>query len=257
MKKKLQTNAQPTVIVTGGNRGIGEAITRAFYEAGYNVVVGGRTDSGLAKKIGPRARFVKMDVRFDKDHEMLAHAALSWTGRLDCYINCAGVSAWRPVEEVDEVFWNEIIDTNLKGTLWGCKTAARFLSEKGCIINISSIAGKRGTPNMSVYHASKFGVNGITQALAKELGPRGIRVNAVCPILIKTPGLVEALKDRRSPAAGGDIDEFFKARAASQPALGRLPTSSEVASVCIFLASEGASAITGQCLNVDCGVLPQ
>ncbi len=246
-----------TVAITGGNRGIGEAISRAFYDVGCNVVIGGRTDSGIAKTLGPRARFVKMDVQFEKDHEVLAQTALSWTGRLDCYINCAGISSWRPVEEVDAKFWNEIIDTNLKGTLWGCKTAARFLAEKGNIINISSIAGKRGSPNNSVYCASKFGVNGITQALAKELGPRGIRVNTVCTVLIKTPGLVEALRDKRSPVAGGDVDQFFKTFAATQSALGRLPTAEEVGSVCLFLASAQASAITGQCINVDCGVFPQ
>lgn len=246
-----------TLVITGGGRGIGEAISRAFYDAGYYVVIGGRSDRGLTETFGKRARFVKADVRFEKEHEALAQTALSWTERLDCYINCAGFSGWRPIQEVDDTFLNTMIDTNLKGVVWGCKIAARFLSSQGSIINISSIAGKRGSLNNSVYCASKFGVNGITQSLAKELGPREIRVNAVCPVLIKTTGLVEALRDTHSPVAGGDVDAFFKNFAVVQAALGRLPTASEVASVCVFLASDAASAITGQCINVDCGVLPQ
>jgi 3-oxoacyl-[acyl-carrier protein] reductase/meso-butanediol dehydrogenase/(S,S)-butanediol dehydrogenase/diacetyl reductase len=150
-----------------------------------------------------------------------------------------------------------MIDTNLKGTFWGCKVASENLSAGGCIINISSLAGKRGSANNSVYCASKFGVNGLTQALAKELGPRGIRVNAVCPVYIQTKGLVEALSDKRSPTQGEDIESYLEKFAAENAALKRLPTGEEVAEMCLFLASDEASATTGQCINVDCGVLPQ
>ena len=138
-----------------------------------------------------------------------------------------------------------------------CKVAAENLSEGGCIINISSIAGKRGSANNSVYCVSKFGVNGLTQALAKELGPKGIRVNAVCPVYIQTKGLMEALGNKRSPTQGKDIDLYLKIFAAENAALKRLPTGDEVAKMCLFLASDKASAITGQCIHVDCGVLPQ
>ncbi len=246
-----------TVIITGGNHGIGEYITRAFHQAGYYVVIGGRTDTGLAKELGERAKFVVIDVRQESDHKKLADAAISWTGQLDCYVNNAGYSGWRPIGEIDEEFWSDMIDTNLKGVLWGCKAAASVLKSGGCIINISSMAGKRGSANNAAYCASKFGVNGITQSLAKELGPRGIRVVALCPVLIKTEGLLEALKDPRSPVKGGDVNAFFESFAASQSALGRLPTAQEVGNVCVFMASDQASAITGQCLNVDCGVFPQ
>lgn len=246
-----------TIIITGGNRGIGESIARAFHRDGYHVLIGGRKDTGLAHELGERARFAIIDVRIEADHNKLTGIALEWTGSLDCYVNNAGFSGWRPIQEIDDAFFYEMIDTNLKGTLWGCKAASAHLSSSGSIINISSIAGKRGSVHNSVYCASKFGVNGITQSLAKELGPRGIRVNAVCPVLIKTHGLVEALQDPRSPVKGGNVDAFFQSFAASQSALGRLPTAEEVGNVCVFLASEKASAITGQCLNVDCGVFPQ
>ena len=92
------------------------------------------------------------------------------------------------------LFWGDLLDTNLKGYFWGCKIRKKkVMKSKGSIINISSLAGKRGSSNNSAYVASKFGVNGLTQSLAKELGPRNIRVNAVCPVLISTDGLIEAL----------------------------------------------------------------
>ncbi len=196
-------------------------------------------------------------MRNGAEHESLAREGLESTGSLDVYVNSAGFSEWRPVEEADENFWNEMIDTNLKGTFWGCKAAAKYLSKGGCIVNISSLAGKRGSANNSVYCASKFGVNGITQALAKELGPRGIRVNALCPVYVRTKGLLQALDYEKSPSQGEDVDMFLKRFADGNAALCRIPTDKEVAQLCLFLASPAASAITGQCINVDCGVLPQ
>jgi len=100
-------------------------------------------------------------------------------------------------------------------------------------------------------------VNGLTQALAKELGPRGIRVNAVGPVYVETDGLLEALRDPRSPAQGKDVAGYLKEFADTQSALRRLPTGEQVAATCVFLASQAAAAVTAQCINVDCGVLPQ
>jgi 3-oxoacyl-[acyl-carrier protein] reductase/meso-butanediol dehydrogenase/(S,S)-butanediol dehydrogenase/diacetyl reductase len=182
--------------------------------------------------------------------------ALDRTGRLDVYVNNAGFSEWRPIGEIDEKFFDEMIGTNLKGAFWGCKAAVSAMTGVGSIINISSIAGKRGSANNTLYCASKFGMNGLTQALAKEVGPRGIRVNAVCPVMIPTEGLIDALKSPYGPAKG-DPDVFISKFAVDNAALKRLPTGPEVAALCVFLASEAASAITGQCINVDCGVFPQ
>ena len=170
-------------------------------------------------------------------------------------INNAGFSEWRPIEEIDEEFLTSIIETNLMGYFWGAQAAASILQSGSSLINISSLAARRGTPNNSAYVATKFGVAGLTQSLAKELGPKGIRVNAVCPVLVKTEGLVEALKLETSPAAG-EPDKFLNNFASTQTALGALPTASQVADLCFFLSSEQALAITGQSINVDCGVLP-
>lgn len=244
-----------TVIITGGGKGIGAEISKAFYRDGYHVVIASRDDSGLARRLGERAQFIKADVRRESDHKKAVSAALTATGRLDVYVNCAGYSQWRPLENVDDKFWTDMIDTNLKGTFLGCKAAAQGMKKGGTIINISSLAGKRGSANNAVYCASKFGVTGLTQALAKELGPRRIRVVAVCPVYIETDGLMKALSDKNSPAKGKNVRSYLNDFVNQQSALGRLPTGDDVAQTCLFLAS--ASAITGQSINVDCGVLPQ
>jgi len=246
-----------TVIITGGTKGIGAEISRKFLSEGWQVLIAARNKSGLATENHERLKFQSMDVRKESDHTAIVKTALSWTGTLDCFVNCAGYSKWEMVESVNEEFWDKMIDTNLKGAFWGCKTAATNLVKGGSIINVSSLAGKRGSANNSIYCASKFGMNGLTQALAKELGAKGIRVNAICPVYVETPGLLEALNDPEAPPRGKNPHEYLKDFANSNSALKRLPMGSEVADFCFFLASNSASAVTGQCINVDCGILPQ
>lgn len=243
-------------IVTGGNRGIGLGITQSFVAAGYTVLVGARQDRNLEEKFGDKVIFVPTDVREEKAHHNIVQKAISMFGRVDVYINNAGYSYWKPIAEIDKAFLGDLLDTNLKGAFWGCKAAAKVMQSNASIINVSSLAGKRGSSNNSAYVASKFGMNGLTQSLAKELGPRNIRVNAVCPVLIATEGLNEALDMEHAPGQG-DPAEFIANFTKSNAALLRMPTAVEVGQMCVFLASENASAITGQCINVDCGVLPQ
>ena len=248
--------SQRTVVVTGSTLGIGAGIARAFYAAGDRVVISARKDNGLAASLGPRALFHAADVTAPAQLRQLVEAAVGWTGRLDVFVNNAGLSGWRPLERIDESFWQSMLDVNLKSVLFGCQAAAAAMGPGGVIINVSSMAAKRGTANNSVYCAAKFGVNGITQALAKELGPRQIRVNAVCPVLVSTEGLLSALEQDYSPAKGR-VAEFLESFTRANAALGRLPTVDEVADYCVYLASPQASALTGQCINVDCGVFPQ
>jgi len=246
-----------TILITGGSHGIGAAISEAFNAAGHQVAIAGRKDTGLAAKLGQRSRFFATDVRHPQALKDMVKQTLDWTGCLDVLVNNAGLSAWRPLQEIDEVFWKDMVDTNLKSVLFACQAAAPHFPRGGSIINISSLAGKRGSAKNAAYCAAKFGVNGLTQALAKELGPLGIRVNAVCPVYVRTAGLEEALKDGCSPTGGRDVEAYLSEFSATQSALGCLPTAAQVAATCLFLASPQASAITGQCINVDCGVLPQ
>jgi NAD(P)-dependent dehydrogenase (short-subunit alcohol dehydrogenase family) len=245
-----------TAVITGGNRGIGFCITEAFVQAGYTVLVGAREEKGLVKKFNGKVIFMPTDVRHESDLFALVKKAIDVTGRLDVFVNNAGYSKWQPIDKIDEHFLDDILSTNLKGAFWGCKAAVSVMKSGGNIINISSIAGKRGSANNSAYVATKFAMNGLTQSLAKELGPRGIRVNGICPVLVATEGLLEALKSPYAPA-DGDAEDFIRKFAADNAALKRLPTAEEVSAICLFLASNSASAITGQNINVDCGVFPQ
>jgi NAD(P)-dependent dehydrogenase (short-subunit alcohol dehydrogenase family) len=247
-------NHRKTAVITGGSKGIGLVIAEHFAATGYIVFVGSRS---LGKSKNENIHFVKMNVENEKGHFGLIKNAVKLSGSVNVYINCAGLSEWKPISKVDSVFLNKMTDVNLKGVVWGCKAAASVLKAGGSILNISSLAGKRGSANNSIYCAVKFAVNGITQSLAKELGPRGVRVNAVCPVYIKTDGLMSALEDEYSPSGGGNIEKYLEKFAQDNAALKRLPLAEEVAKTCLFLASDNASAVTGQCINVDCGVLPQ
>lgn len=245
-----------TVVITGGNRGIGLDITRSFIQAGYKVFIGARQETKVLEELGENVIFVPTDVRRESHHIKIVNEAINQTGRLDTYVNNAGFSEWRPIEKIDKKFLEKIISTNLIGAFWGCKAALAVMKNGSTIINVSSIASKRGSANNSAYVATKFAMNGLTQSLAKEHGPRGIRINGVCPVLIETEGLMQALQSPDSPAAGdpkGFIDRF----AVENAALKRLPKGQEVGQMCVFLASNLSSGITAQNINVDCGVFPQ
>ena len=246
---------QRVVAVTGGTRGIGLAIVRLFPRRGDAVAVCSRSSG---ERPLPRGVLREpADVRRRTDAGRFVASVISRFHRLDVLVNCAGVSRWRRLEQIDERFIEEVLETSVLGTLWSCAAAARVMKRGGSIVNLSSLAGKRGSANNSAYCAGKFAVNGITQSLAKELGSRGIRVNAVCPVYVTTDEILAALAESASPAGGRNVRGYLKQFAASQTALGRLPTAEEVAEAVYFLASPAASAITGQCVNVDCGTLPQ
>jgi NAD(P)-dependent dehydrogenase (short-subunit alcohol dehydrogenase family) len=245
-----------TVIITGGTKGIGWGLVQTFATNGYKVVSGSRSFlNEVPKEIDANIKQIKIDVKNKEDHIKLVKTAFDWTGKLDCYINNAGYSEWRDLQSIDNPFLTDIFQTNLFAYFWGAQAAITAMTDGGSILNISSLAAKRGTSNNSAYSATKFGVTGLTQSLCKELGPKGIRVNAVCPVLVETPGLIAALNSDKSPA-GLDSSKFLNDFAKSQSALGRLPTINEVAELCLFLSSEKASGITGQSINIDCGVLP-
>jgi len=193
-----------SVVVTGGSKGIGKAIVLRLARQGYRIISGSRTPiSGVPAELKDLVIHQEMDVKNPNDHEKLVNLANAENHQLRAFVNNAGYSEWQPIENIGSNFLQDILETNLMGYFWGSKAAAQGLRPGGSIINISSLAARRGTPNNSAYVASKFGVAGLTQSMAKELGPRGIRVNAVCPVLIETPGLLQALKAEGSP---GKVD---------------------------------------------------
>ena len=157
-----------SVVITGGNRGIGRSITEAFVmDLVILLLLVRAADSIHVEQLAPdQVAFVEMDVRNEADHSKLAQVAIAKTGELNAWVNNAGISAWKPIGEIDETFFDELMGINLKGAFWGCKAAATAMSGNGgAIINISSIAGKRGSANNAMYCATKFGMNGLTQSL--------------------------------------------------------------------------------------------
>ncbi len=245
-------NIKNSIIITGGNKGIGLEITKSFLNQNYTVIVGGRSQIKLRDK---NLFFVKCDLTKYSSHEKLVKIAKKNSSNLVAYINNIGISEWRKIERVENKFLNKMINTNLISYFWGCKVAKKYI-KKGSIINISSIAGKRGSKNNSVYSATKFAVNGMTQSLAKEFGSKNLRVNAVCPVLIKTSGLVQALKKKDSPGYR-NVQSFLNKFKINNVALKDFPKAKDVGDLCIFLVSNKSKSITGQCINLDSGVFPQ
>jgi NAD(P)-dependent dehydrogenase (short-subunit alcohol dehydrogenase family) len=247
---------EKTVLITGGTKGLGKKIAEIFLKNNYKIVLAARNiyDCNFPKE---NFKFIHTDVTKILEIEKAVKETIEWTGSLDVLINNAGYSEWKELSNIDELFWDNMISTNLKSVLFASKFAFEAMKSNSSIINISSLAGKRGSSNNSVYCATKFGVNGLTQALAKELGVKGIRVNAVCPVYLRTEGLESALSETQSPSKGQNINDFLSDFTKTQTALGVLPTEEQVANTCLFLASDLAGAITGQCINVDCGVMPQ
>jgi 3-oxoacyl-[acyl-carrier protein] reductase/meso-butanediol dehydrogenase/(S,S)-butanediol dehydrogenase/diacetyl reductase len=157
-----------TLLITGGTRGLGKKIAEIFLKNDYNSVLAARHiyDCDFPKDF---FKFIKTDVTKIEDIQKAVSETIEWAGSIDVLINNAGYSEWKELSNIDELFWDNMISTNLKSVLFASKYAAHVMQPKSSIINISSLAGKRGSANNSVYCASKFGVNGITHEQTKEI----------------------------------------------------------------------------------------
>ncbi len=241
-------------LVTGGSFGIGRATAIAFARKGARVVVSDIIEDSetldTIKKEGGEGIFVKCDVGSITEVEALMKKTKDHYGRLDYAFNNAGIEGV-PAEIQDglEEDWDRAINVNLKG-VWSCmKYQIQIMLEQGggSIVNCASIAGLVGFPNLSPYVASKHAVVGITKTAALETAQKGIRVNAVCPGVIKTPMI-----DRFT----GKQKEAEQAFIAKKP-MGRMGEPEEVATAVLWLCSDEASFVTGQALAVDGGWIVQ
>ncbi len=242
-------------VVTGGAQGIGRACCARLAEAGATVVVADIDEEAAretASAIGSRATAAAVDVRKAASVRALVERALAEQERLDVWVNAAGIYPTSPLLELSEEDWDLVLDTNLRGTFLGAQEAARAMiagDRGGVIVNVSSTAAYRAeAPGAAHYVASKFGVRGLTQALAVELGPHGIRVLAVAPTVTLTPGLEE--QGAALQSAGFALEEL-----GPQLPLGRVAVPDDIARVVLFCASDLSLLMTGSTLLVDAGEL--
>ena len=239
--------ADRTVIVTGASRGVGRAIAVAFAAEGAHVVVGYRSRERDAQQTVEQLGGRGTAMRFDVTDRAATTAAIDEVraarGRIDVLVNNAGVSRDNLVALMTDEDWSDVVDVNLRGAFVCTKAvvAAMIAKGSGNIINVASVAGLRASPGQASYSASKGGLLALTRTLAAELGPRGIRVNAVVPGYLAT-GMAARMDRRR-------LDERVP-----QIPLGRVGTADEAARAVLFLASDDASYITGQALAVDGGM---
>lgn len=247
-------------IVTGGARGIGRGIVEGFAKEGADIVISDimRDDAQeLAEKLaegGVKALAIRTDVTKKTDVDKVVSVTLSEFGKIDILVNNAGVLTHANLIELEEKDWERIIDVNAKGVYLMSQAVAPHMvgARQGKIVNISSLAGKRGSPGLTHYSASKFAVIGITQTLAQELGEYNINVNAICPGILRTQ-MWEVLLNARATRRDIPREQFWNELIGTIP-LKRPQTPEDIANVVLFLSSEVARNITGETINVNGGL---
>ena len=247
-------------VVTGGARGTGSAIARRLAEAGAAVVIGDADQvaaEATADELRRPARAVTgmhLAVAAEADVSAFADRVVDEHGSIDVWVNNAGIYPHAPVLDMTAAEWDEVVDFNLKGAFLGAREAARRMTATdggGVIVNIASTAAFRASaPGVAHYVASKFGVRGLTQALAIELGPVGIRVLGVAATFTVTPGT----RARRADLDDAAYRAYVERVGAHKP-LRRVAVPDDVARVVLFCASDMSSLMTGSTLVVDAGDL--
>lgn len=247
--------------VTGASRGIGEAIGRRFAKEGARVALAARDELACqriaqdAARAGGETIALSCDVTLPVSVSSAIAAVVAKWSHIDILVNNAGLGGPTPLEEADDGRWNAMLATNLTAVFRVTREAAPFLPQGARIINLSSVLGRFGAPGYAAYCASKHGVIGLTRALALELAPRQITVNAICPGWVETEMSRTSFRSIGQRRHGG-VEEGRDAAAKMAP-LGRVLDPEEVAGIAVYIASNEAKSLTGQALVLDGGqVMP-
>lgn len=240
------------IIITGGVANIGREVVALFVKEGAKVVVADVNEKAgktLEQEFGDVVRFIAVDVRSEERVKTMVEAGVQHLGGLDVLCQNAGLQFSGRIEEFSAAKWDALFEVNTRAHFFGAKHAVAHLrrSGKGSIINTSSLAGQRGGPGMTAYSATKGAVIAFTTALARELAPDNIRVNAVCPGWVDTPFNQPAIE------LMGGREEQNRIVARDVP-LGRQATAGEIAPLFVYLASDESSYMTAQALTIDGGV---
>jgi len=244
-----------TAIITAGASGIGRVIAHRFVEQGAQVCVCDIADEALEalKKELPGAIVMKADVARSSDVAALYDTFLASHSRLDILVNNAGISGpTKPVEEITDEEWNQTMAVNVAGQFYMVRKAVPLFKQAGggCIINLSSVAGRLGMPLRAPYSASKYAVRGLTDVLAVELGEFGVRVNAILPGLVDGPRGQRVMREQAE--ARGMTLEAWMPYFLHNISLHTAIDMKEIADMAVFLASDLAPHISGQSISV-CG----
>ena len=239
--------AGKVALITGGGGGIGRATAERLAAEGAAVVIGDlRGYEPVAEAVrdaGGQAIGVDLDVTSAESARAAVRAAVERFGGLQVLVNNAGIDQRGLLEELTEADWDRMLAVNLKGQFLCAQAAVRHLEGGGAIVNVASLAGRSSSPIQGChYSASKAGVLGLTRHLARELGPRGIRVNAICPGLIMTEMLTRSTSDERIRELAGGVP------------VGRAGTAEDIARAIAFLASDDAAYISGVSLDANGGI---
>lgn len=248
--------------VTGGTRGIGLAIARAFLAEGAQVVVNGRDPAKAQRTLdelgaGDRVHFIAGDVKTREVCEAIVDGTVERFGRIDVLVaNAGGASDFAPIVDLPDDPLDDALRWNLWHSFWCMRRAFRYMipQQWGRVINISSVEGKVGKPGMSTYVVAKHAVNGLTKSAAKEVGPLGITVNALCPGVIETDIVKEG--GAGAAAAMGLTYDQLLAQFAADSAIKRINEVEDVANVAVLLASDIGAGITGSLISIDGGTAP-
>lgn len=242
----MTTTTYKTALVTGGGSGLGMAIAKAFAQNGITTIIVGRDEAKLQAAqaaIGANCFYKACDLSELANIPGLIQAITNEHGPIDVLVNNAGINLKKPFTEVTDEDFQRILTTNVSAVFAMSREVVKQMLGSGCIINISSMAAQYGIPKVIAYSASKTAIDGMTRAMAVELAPMGIRVNAIAPGFIYSDMTAKAL----------DSDPERKAKVFGRTPMGHMGQPDDIAAAALYLVSEGAKYVTGVVLPVDGG----